>query len=77
MYVADFGSATTPGSNNVAVIDTQNNVVTNLIPLGGRPVVLAQTPNGQKLYAVNQGDNTVVPVLSASVTPINTVDNST
>jgi DNA-binding beta-propeller fold protein YncE len=77
MYVADFGSATTAGSNNVAVIDTQNNVVTNLIPLGGRPVVLAQTPNGQKLYAVNQGDNTVVPVLSASVTPINTVDNST
>ena len=76
MYVADFGTAANPGSNNVAVIDAQNNVVSSLIPLSGRPTVLAETPNGQKVYAVNQGDNTVVPTLTASVTPINTVDNS-
>lgn len=52
----------------VAAINTTSNVVTNIIPVGLNPVVLAETPNGQKLYSVNQGDN--------SVTIINTVNKT-
>jgi DNA-binding beta-propeller fold protein YncE len=83
MYVANFGGVTTVGGNNVAVnndvavIDAQSNVVSSFIPVSGRPTALVETPNGQKLYSLNQGDSAVVPALSASVTPINTVDNST
>lgn len=83
MYVADFGSTSvvsgnpTAAENNIAVIDTQSNVVSTFTPIAGRPIALAETPNGQKLYSVNQGDATVVPALSPSVTPINTIDNST
>ena len=53
---------------NVAVINTGSNLVTNLIPVGANPITLAETPDGKKLYSVNQG--------AASVTPINTVDGS-
>jgi DNA-binding beta-propeller fold protein YncE len=69
MYVANFGT------NNVAAINAQSNVVNHLIPVAGKPIVLAETPNGQKLYSVNQAD----PALSLgpSITPINTIDNST
>jgi DNA-binding beta-propeller fold protein YncE len=68
MYVADFGT------NNVAAINAQSNVVSHLIPVVGKPVVLAETPNGQKLYSVNQVDSTLS--LGPSITPINTIDNS-
>jgi YVTN family beta-propeller protein len=81
MYVADFGSTdpvtNAATGNNIAVINTQSNVVSNFIPVPARPVVLAETPNGQKLYSVNQADNSVTPALTPSITPINTVDNST
>lgn len=69
MYVANFGT------DNVAAINAQSNVVSHLIPVAGKPVVLAETPNGQKLYSVNHADSTVP--LGPSITPINTVDNST
>jgi DNA-binding beta-propeller fold protein YncE len=69
MYVANFGA------DKVAAINTQNNVVSHLIPVAGKPIVLAETPNGQKLYSVNQVDS-AVPI-GPSVTPINTIDNST
>src|SRR5581483_1728832 len=69
MYVANFGR------NEVATINSQSNVVTRLIPVSGKPIVLAQTPDGQKLYSVNQADAALS--LGASVTPINTIDGST
>jgi DNA-binding beta-propeller fold protein YncE len=69
MYVANFGT------DNVAAINAQSNVVSHLIPVAGKPIVLAETPNGQKLYSVNQADSAVS--LGPSITPINTVDNST
>jgi DNA-binding beta-propeller fold protein YncE len=69
MYVANFGL------DNVAAIDPQSNVVSKFIPVAGKPVVLAETPNGQKLYSVNQADASVP--LGPSVTPINTIDGST
>jgi DNA-binding beta-propeller fold protein YncE len=60
MYVANFAA------NNVAVINTISNVVTNFIAVGANPAVLAETPDGRKLYSVNKG--------AGSITAINTVD---
>jgi DNA-binding beta-propeller fold protein YncE len=60
MYVADLGA------NNVAAIATASNVVSQFIPVGTGPRVLAETPNAQKLYSVNAG----------SLTSINPVDKS-
>jgi DNA-binding beta-propeller fold protein YncE len=64
MYVADFGA------NNVAAIVTTSNVVSQFIPVGANPRVLAETPNAQKLYSVNAGTLT-------SINPVNKSVNST
>jgi YVTN family beta-propeller protein len=73
MYVANNGvlpgtSSICPGTSTVAAISTATEVVTNFICVGLQPTVLAETPDGRKLYSVNQG--------SASITAINTVDKS-
>ncbi len=44
---------------SVGVVNTVSDTVTNTIPAGNNPVALAETPNQQKLYVANQGDNTV------------------
>jgi YVTN family beta-propeller protein len=66
MYVANFGA------NMVSVINTTSNVVTTSVPVGGKPVALAEMPNAgssnQKLYVANEGSN--------SVTVINALDDS-
>jgi YVTN family beta-propeller protein len=62
VYAANFGT------NSVAVINASLNVVSNIVPVGVNPVALAETPDGNKLYSVNQGDS--------SVTSLNTVDMS-
>jgi YVTN family beta-propeller protein len=71
VYAANFGTGT------VAAISTTSNVVTNLIRVdptqpipdpNSKPVALAETPDGKKLYVVNQGTD--------SVTSINTIDRS-
>jgi DNA-binding beta-propeller fold protein YncE len=53
---------------SVGVVNTNSNSLTNTIPVGVNPVALAETPNTQKLYVANQGDNTV--------SGFNTVDRS-
>jgi YVTN family beta-propeller protein len=71
VYVANSGNGT------VAAISATSNVVTNVIQVdpsqpvpdpNSKPVALAETPNGKKLYVVNQG--------TGSVTSINTIDGS-
>jgi len=71
VYTANFGTGT------VAAISTTGSVVTNIIQVdptqpvpdpNSKPVALAETPDGKKLYVVNQGTN--------SVTSINTLDGS-
>jgi YVTN family beta-propeller protein len=71
MYVADKGTGT------ISVINTTSNAVIATVgvnpsaPLpnsSALPIALAETPNGGKVYSVNQGDS--------SVTSINTVDDS-
>ena len=52
----------------VGVISAGTNVLLRQVPVGNNPVAMVETPNGRKLYVVNQGDNTV--------TVINSTDHS-
>lgn len=71
VYVANHGSGT--GSGSVSVIATSNNVVTNTVATGGSPVMIAETPNAQKVYVVNGAGSGSSP----SILSINTVDFTT
>jgi DNA-binding beta-propeller fold protein YncE len=44
---------------SVGVVNTNSDSLDFTIPVGANPVALAETPNSQKLYVANQGDNTV------------------
>lgn len=66
IYVANAGNGT------VSVVSTINDVVINTIPVGVNPIALAETPDRQKLYVVNQGNGGA----NASVVSINTIDKS-
>ena len=50
-------------TDSIAVVNASTNVITNMVYLtaGSHPVAMAQvqTPNGNKLYVLNQGTNTV------------------
>jgi len=85
VYVANFGNNTAPGT--VAAVSTATNVVLSpLITVGNHPVALAETPDQKKLYAVNQGDNTVTSIslvdrtvrgtIQTGVTPVGAVARS-
>ena len=65
MYVANAGS------KSVAAISTISNAVTNNIMLQFRPIALAETPDGKKIYAVGSDDSGVGSVIS-----INSIDKS-
>ena len=70
VYVANLGDATLtpPVPPYVAAITTGTNIVSHTIPVETNPIAMAETPDGKKLYVVNQG--------SGTVTPVNTVDKS-
>jgi YVTN family beta-propeller protein len=59
-------------SNTVSAISVANNVDLRDIPVGTGPVTLAETPDTQKVYVANQGNNGN----GGSVTAINTLDLS-
>jgi YVTN family beta-propeller protein len=65
-------SSPDPATDNspgiVAVISTGTNIVTNTITVGKHPIALAETPDGKKLYAVNQADGTVTIINVADQT---------
>lgn len=64
MYVANYKG------NSVGAIVTATNVLASpLINVGTHPVALVETPDGKKLYSLNQG--------SGDITPINTSNRST
>jgi DNA-binding beta-propeller fold protein YncE len=67
---ANQAYVTLPGLTppSVGIVNTNSNSLTNTIPVGVNPVALAETPNTQKFYVANQGDNTV--------SGFNTVDRS-
>jgi YVTN family beta-propeller protein len=66
VYAADFGSS------DVAVINANSNVVTQFIPVGPNPNLLAETPNASKLYSLNSGNHTIT-----SINPVNRTVNGT
>lgn len=66
VYAADFGSS------DVAVISASANVITQLIPVGPNPNLLAETPDERKLYVLNSGNNTIT-----SINPVNKTVNGT
>jgi YVTN family beta-propeller protein len=53
IYIADSGS------NDVNVIGGSGNVVTQTVPVGARPVMVATNSSGSKAYVINHDDNTV------------------
>jgi YVTN family beta-propeller protein len=68
MYVAKYGVENYPGcalnlssTDSVAVLSNTENTITKIayLPAGAHPVALAETPNDQHLYVVNQGNDTV------------------
>jgi len=67
MYVANSGT------NTVAVIGGNSEVVTHLIPVGTNPIALAETPDGKKLYVLNNGDNTLSVINTGTFTVTTTV----
>ena len=61
LYVAESGT------NTVGVISLSTDIRSKGVAVGARPVALAVTPAGDKVYSINQGDGTV--------SVIGTVDN--
>lgn len=74
----------TTSTDSIAVVNAATNVITNIVysTLGAtppivppivlsNPVALAQvqTPNGNKLYVLNQGNNTVASLYTVDMTP--------
>ena len=69
VFVANYGVDNDPAclpnlssTDSVAVVTLASNAITNFayLPAGAHPVALAETPNSQHLYVVNQGNGTVV-----------------
>jgi len=63
VFVANYGftnrgDCALASTDSVAFLNPINNTIANIkyLPAGSRPVALAETPNGQNLYVLNQGD---------------------
>ena len=56
IYIADSGS------NDVSVIPSGQLVVSQVVPVGARPVMVATNSSGGKAYVVNHDDNTVTVI---------------
>jgi DNA-binding beta-propeller fold protein YncE len=67
VYVASFGT------NSVSALSASTNVVSMYGAVGSNPVALAETPNSQNLYVVNQGDNTITDLSTIDLTPVKTI----
>ena len=79
-YVANYGqengpNCTLPSTDSIAALSTINNTITHIayLPAGSHPVLMAETPNAQNLYVVNQGDGTN----PTTVFNLSTIDLST
>jgi DNA-binding beta-propeller fold protein YncE len=79
VYVANYGVDNAASCNpnlastdSVVALNASTDVVSNIayLPAGSHPVALAETPNGQNLYVVNQTDSTVMDLSTADLTPV-------
>ena len=53
------------GGSSVFVISTATNSVTATVPVGGCPLQVAVTPNGEYAYVTDDGNNTVSVISTA------------
>lgn len=67
VYVANYGT------NSVSALNIATNSVSQTGPAGANPVALAETPNAQNLYVVNQGDNTVTDLSPTDLSTLATI----
>ena len=84
-YVANYGVTTGPtttpnctltNTDSVAALNTTNNAITHIayLPAGSHPVLMAETPNAQNLYVVNQGDGqSATTVMNLSPLDLSTI----
>jgi hypothetical protein len=87
VYVANYGvetpaigsgvtpSCTLPSTDSVAALNVVNNSITKIqyLAAGSHPILMAETPNGQNLFVVTQGDGTnPTNVLNLSTTDLST-----
>jgi len=87
VYVANYGvetpaigsgvtpTCTVPSTDSVAALNVANNSISKIqyLAAGSHPILMAETPNGQNLFVVTQGDGTnPTNVLNLSTTDLST-----
>ena len=80
-YVANYGqengpNCDLPSTDSIAALNTANNTIAHIayLPAGSHPILLAETPNAQNLYVVNQGNGTsATTVLDVSPVDLSTI----
>jgi DNA-binding beta-propeller fold protein YncE len=80
VYVANFGEengahCNLTSTDSVALLNISQNTIANIayLPAGAHPVAMAATPNGQSLYVVNQGNNTVADLSTNDLSTFTTI----
>lgn len=64
---------TNSGSNDSSVISSAVSAITQVVPVGVRPVAIAGNSANSKMYVVNNGDNTVTVVSTTDNTVVKTI----
>lgn len=79
-FVANYGvegglNCNLSSTDSVASLSAASNSIANItyLPPGAHPVALAETPNAQHLYVVNQGNGTVVDISPTDLSTIGTI----
>jgi hypothetical protein len=79
-FVANYGTENNPNcgrasTDSVAQLSSTTNTITNIayLPAGSHPVAMAETPNAQNLYVLEQGSNTVTDLSPTDLSPITSV----
>ena len=74
MYVVNEGNETViAGNGSISVIDTQNNTVSQNIPVGVLPSAIAFNPDNATAYVVNQESKTVSVIDTQNNTVVKTI----
>ena len=82
IFVANFGVENDAGcapnpisTDSVAALNTPTNSIANItyLPAGAHPVALTETPDGQNLYVLNQGNNTITDISPIDLSTVATI----
>jgi DNA-binding beta-propeller fold protein YncE len=80
VFVANYGvegglNCNLSSTDSVASLNLASSTIGNFayLPGGAHPVAMAETPNAQNLYVVNQGNNTVVNLSPTDLSTIATI----